>query len=323
MEPSEIVDVMRAVMLWESQCLQQVAARLGPVEGQVVLHLQSCQGRIVLTGMGKMGHVARKAAGTFSSTGTPAFFLHPSEALHGDLGMLAANDFLIALSNSGETEEVLALLPHVISQAIPIIALTGNPKSTLADKSQFVIDIGVPHEADEISEAPTASTTVALAVCDGLAVALLRSRGFSREQFAIYHPSGFLGRKMLLRVADIMHAGERVPIAEAHCPMRNAILTMSEKGLGCIFVVDPNQVLTGILTDGDLRRALGKNANPLSDELQDHMIRNPKTIGASLLAAEALQLMERHSITVLPVVDEQGRPIGALHLHALVQAGLA
>jgi arabinose-5-phosphate isomerase len=323
MNPESVLTIVRDALHWESQCIQEVAARLSPAVAEMVAALQHCRGRIVLTGMGKMGHVARKAAATFASTGTPAYFLHPSEALHGDLGMVARDDFLIALSHSGETDEILGLLPHIRRQGIPVMALTGNPRSRLAHLSQFTVDLSIPHEADQISEAPTASTTVALAMCDALAVALLRVRGFTREQFAIFHPSGFLGKKMLTTVADAMHRGDQIPLATPETPLREGLMTMTQKSLGVVFIVNPAGELLGVFTDGDLRRSLAVAENPLTEPLGKLMTKNPKFVTAELLAAEALALMERHAITVVPVVDAQHHPIGALHLHRLVQMGLA
>jgi arabinose-5-phosphate isomerase len=323
MDASQIAEIIREVLRWESRCLETAADRIDTSAFGALEILKGCTGRIVVTGMGKMGHVARKAAATFSSTGAPAFFLHPSEALHGDLGMVAKADVVIALSNSGETAELLELVPHLVRQGIPMIALTGRRESTLAKRSQVTLDISVAREADEISSAPTASTIVTMAMCDALAVALMRVRGFTREQFAIFHPSGHLGKKMLTTVHDVMHSGERMPVASSTISMREAIVEMSKKGLGCVIAIDDQSQVVGILTDGDLRRLLAANQNPLSETLQKHLVQRPKTVRSDLLAAEALQVMERHAITVLPVVDASQRLIGVLHLHSLVQIGLA
>ncbi len=323
MDSSEIAEIVREVLRWESQCLQAAADRIDSSTVAALEILKGCNGRIVVTGMGKMGHVARKAAATFSSTGAPAFFLHPSEALHGDLGMVAKADVVIALSNSGETAELLDLVPHLVRQGIPLIGMTGRRESTLARRSQVTLDVSVAREADEISSAPTASTAVTMAMCDALAVALMRVRGFTRDQFAIFHPSGHLGKKMLTIVQDVMHSGERMPVASPTISMREAIVEMSKKGLGCVIAVDENRHIVGILTDGDLRRLLAANHNPLSESLQQHLVHRPKTVATNLLAAEALQVMERHSITVLPVIDANQQLVGVLHLHSLVQIGLA
>ncbi len=323
MNADEIVGVVCEVLRWESQCLESTAARVDTSIAAIVELLKTCKGRVVLTGMGKMGHIANKAAATFSSTGTPAFYLHPSEALHGDLGMVTKDDVVIALSNSGETAEILELLPHILRQGIPIVAITGRREGTLARRSAYVIDVSVAREADEIASAPTASTTVSLAICDALAVALMRARGFTKDQFAIFHPSGHLGKKMLTTVHDVMQTGDRVPKAQPDTSIREAILEMSRCGLGCVIAVDQDDRLLGILTDGDLRRLLARNLNPLGDRLSDHMVRSPKSIKADLLAAEALRTMEKHAITVLPVLNDQEQVVGGIHLHTLVQIGLA
>jgi arabinose-5-phosphate isomerase len=273
--------------------------------------------------MGKMGWVGRKAAATFCSTGTPSLFLHPSEAMHGDLGIVANDDLIVALSNSGETEELLALLPYIKRQGLGLIALTGKPQSMLARQANLVIDISVSAEADTISDAPTASTTAAMAMCDALAVALMQARGFNRDQFAIFHPGGYLGRKMLLTTADLMHRGERLPKIHRRMPLREAILVISQKALGCGFVVDESDHLCGILTDGDLRRIFAAHENPLTDSVELHYKPNPHRVAGELLAAETLRLMEQHSIAVVPVVDDDLVLIGAIHLHDLLRAGLA
>ncbi len=323
LSPDEIVSAIKSTLEWEGECLQAMAGRIDHSIAVVVELLRKTTGRIVVTGMGKMGHVGRKASATWSSTGSPSLFLHPSEALHGDLGMVASGDILVALSNSGETAEVLALLPFMERSGVPVVAITGRPESTLGARSAAVVNISVDREADEISSAPTASTTVAMAVCDGLAVALMRARGFTRDEFAIFHPGGHLGRKMLTLVSDVMKTGRSVPVVPVQSELREAIVVMSERGLGCVFVVDDQGCLRGIFTDGDLRRSLSVQANPLLHKLSAYMISDPKTVSPTMLAAGALRLMEQHSITVVPVIDDQGIPVGALHLHDLVQLGLA
>ncbi len=270
-----------------------------------------------------MGWVGRKAAATFCSTGTPSLFLHPSEAIHGDLGIVSEEDMVIALSNSGETDELLALLPFIKRQGLPLVALTGNNSSTLAQQADWVIDVSVAAEADAISDAPTASTTVTMAVCDALAVALMKRRGFTRDQFAIFHPGGFLGRKMLLTVAELMHCGDRLPRIRREMALREAIVIISQKALGCGFVVDEQDVLLGILTDGDLRRIFSTHENPLADPISNFFKPNPHSVTADLLAAEVLRRMEQHSIAVVPVVDLHKHLRGAIHLHDLLRAGLA
>ncbi len=323
MNTESIIATLREVLRWESQTLLAMESRIDERAAAVVSDLAETSGRIVVTGMGKMGLIGRKAAATFSSTGSPSIYLHPSDALHGDLGIVGPSDIMLALSNSGETEEVLALLPYMHRVGVKVIALTGRSLSSLAQRSHRLIDISIEREADEISSAPTASTTVALAVCDALAVALMRFRGFTREQFAIFHPGGHLGRKMLTTVADVMKTRERIPNVPSAINLRDAIVVMSQKGLGCVFGVDSQGRLEGVFTDGDLRRTLERYENPLAHSLTDCLVREPKSVKVSMLAAEALHLMEKNSITVLPVLDDQGCPVGALHLHDLVQLGLA
>jgi arabinose-5-phosphate isomerase len=336
----DAVNIFRQVLSIEAEALQAGANRAGnEIEGAVEI-LRKTVGRVVFTGLGKTGYVARKAAATFCSTGTPAVFLHPSEALHGDIGLVASNDTLIAISNSGETDEVLAVLPYMARFGIPIIAITGNRQSSLAKRSAVVIDASVASEADPISIAPTSSTTLAMAICDALAITLMTERGFTREQFAIFHPGGSLGRKLLLRVDDLMRVGESVPVISHDLSLHEAVDVITAKKMGAVLVVDATRKLIGILTDGDLRRwyhdqppAPGKlsgSVNPahVSDSpenppLINVMTANPRRIQAEALAAEALKLMEDHQITVLPVVNLQDCLIGAIHLHDLIRAGLA
>jgi len=312
----------RDALLWEAQCLVQTANSMGPESVVATRMILECSGRVIFSGMGKMGHVARKAAATFCSTGTPALFLHPVEAFHGDLGIVCPGDLLIALSGGGETREVIDLVPFMRQRGINVIAVTCRPDSSLAVVSQAVLKIDVEREADPIATAPTASTTVALAICDALAIAVMHQRGFTREQFAELHPGGFIGRKLLTTVADLMHTGDRLPIVTSTARMRDAIFVIGEKRLGCAFVIGEDGRLAGILTDGDVRRTLAKHENPLSEPVQQYMTNLPATIGSKALAAEAIRVMESRSITVLPVIDDAGIPIGVLHLHDLVQAGM-
>ena len=323
MSDGETKKIIRQVLEIEARSVLDLIPRLTSAVDKAVELLAACQGRTIAIGMGKMGCIARKAAATFASTGTPAIFLQASDALHGDLGIVTSSDVVLILSNSGRTEEIIKLLPYLKRSAVPIIALTGSPSSSLAQASSVVIDVGVAAEADPNCPAPTSSTTATLAMCDALAIALLRKRGLTREQFAIFHPGGNLGRKLLLTVGDLMRLGDRVPLAALTICLRDAIMIMSRGGLGAVFVADAEQQLVGILTDGDLRRIFQANPNPLDSKLDHLMIRSPQTIRAEELAAQALQIMERQSITVLPVVDGQGRVVGALHLHDLLQAQLA
>jgi arabinose-5-phosphate isomerase len=323
MSEAATCELIRRVLELESQAIRDLIPRVEASAAKAVEALAACRGRVITTGMGKMGCIARKAAATLASTGTPAIFLHASEALHGDLGIASSSDILLALSNSGETDELIRLIPFMQRASIPIICLTGSPKSTLAQASAIVIDTGVSQEADPECPAPTSSTTAALAMCDALAVALMRRRGLTRDQFAIFHPGGQLGRKLLLTVADLMKTGNKIPIARPDVQLREAIVRMSRGGLGAVFVQDPQERLMGILTDGDLRRIFESKSNPLDKTLDELMVRHPKQIGPCELAAAALRQMESHSITVLPVVDSDGRIVGALHLHDLLQAQLA
>jgi arabinose-5-phosphate isomerase len=271
--------------------------------------------------MGKSGLIGQKIAATLASTGTPAFFLHPADGTHGDLGMLARGDVMIAISNSGETEEVIKLLPFVKRLAIPLIALTGRPHSTLGKNSDVVLDVSVTEEACPLGLAPTASTTAALAMGDALAVALLQKRGFREDDFALYHPSGTLGRRLLLTVRDVMHQGDAIPAVMGSATIREAILEMTSKKLGMTTVVDADQRLRGVITDGDLRRFLEAGRDLHDGQASDLGSKGPKTIGPHELAAKALQVMERHAITSLVVVEAE-RVVGVLHLHDLLRHGV-
>ncbi len=281
-----------------------------------------CQGRVVVTGMGKSGHVARKIAATLASTGSPSFFLHPAEASHGDLGMITRTDVVLALSNSGETPEVLLLLPHLTRLAVPLIAMVGKPDSTLGRAAAALLDVSVPEEACPLNLAPTASTTAALAMGDALAVAVLEARGFTKQDFARSHPGGTLGRQLLLRVAELMHTGEALPRVRPETGLGEGLLEMSRKGLGMTVIVDENERILGVFTDGDLRRALDRHTDVHTATMRDVMTSPGKTIGPQELAAEAVHRMEVHRITALPVADEQGRLLGALNVHDLFRAGV-
>ena len=259
----------------------------------------------------------------FAARDPQPFSLHPGEAVHGDLGIVTEADILIALSNSGETDEVIDLIPFMSRLGVPIIAITGSKNNSLANRADYLISMEIESEADSVVMAPTTSTTVALAVCDALAIALMHRRGFTREQFAIFHPGGNLGRKLLLTVANVMHTGERIPLLEPGQTLREAIPLMSAKGLGAGLIVDNNQNLCGIFTDGDLRRTFANSENPLEHAVENHMTLRPASIQPDALAAEALRLMEARNITVLPVVDASNQLVGVLHLHDLVRVGLA
>lgn len=280
--------------------------------------LRDCRGRVVVTGIGKSGIAGRKVAATLASVGTPALFLHSAEGVHGDIGMVARGDVALAISNSGETEEILALLPAIKRLGVPLVVLTGNPNSTLARNGDVVLDVSVGVEACPMNLVPTSSTIAALAMGDALAMALLELRGVEPEDFAVVHPGGNLGRRFL-KVEDLMHVGEAVPIVSEETPMADAILEMTGKRLGATTVVDAAGRLSGIITDGDLRRALQKDRQVFRKVAREVMSLNPKTIGRSELATKALEVMERHAITQLIVVDDR-RPAGIIHLHDILRA---
>ncbi|MEE3157299.1 MAG: KpsF/GutQ family sugar-phosphate isomerase [Pseudomonadota bacterium] len=284
--------------------------------------LLACRGRVVVTGMGKSGHVGRKLAATLASTGTPAFFVHPGEASHGDMGLITAEDVVIALSNSGNTAEVVTVLPLIKRLGAPLISLTGNAESTLAQAAVANLDTGVEQEACPLNLAPTSSTTTALVMGDALAIALLEARGFSAEDFAFSHPGGSLGRRLLLLVDDIMHSGDSMPLVKPEVPLRDALLEMTRKGLGLTGIQDEQGALVGIFTDGDLRRTLDQNLDFQSVRIGELMTRGSKTARAGMLAAEALKIMEDARINGLFVVDSTGRPVGALNMHDLLRAGV-
>lgn len=281
--------------------------------------LRDCRGRVVVTGIGKSGIAGRKVAATLASVGTPALFLHSAEGMHGDIGMVARGDVALAISNSGETEEILTLLPAIKRLGVPLVVLTGNPNSTLARNGDVVLDVSVGVEACPMNLVPTSSTIAALAMGDALAVALLELRGVGPEDFAIVHPGGNLGRRFL-KVEDLMHAGEAVPIVSEKTPMADAILEMTGKRLGATTVVDADGRLSGIITDGDLRRALQRDRQVFGKVAREVMSENPKTIGRSELATKALEVMERHAITQLIVVDDRRGPAGIIHLHDILRA---
>jgi len=311
------IETARRVLRIEAQAIQDVLGRLDSSFKRAVDLLFACKGRVVVTGMGKSGLVGRKISSTFSSTGTPSFFLHPAEALHGDLGMLARGDALLAITYGGETQEILNLLEALKRLEIPIVTLTGKPKSTLAETSDAVLDVSVKEEACTLNLAPTASTTVAMAVGDALAISLLERRGFRQDDFAALHPAGRLGKK-LLRVEHLMHSGDALPRVSPETPMPATFHEMSAKKLGMTTVVSADGTLAGILTDGDLRRLMEKHGGAtLAMTAGNCMVRNPQTLGPRMLASEALNLMEKKKITSVVVVDDARRVLGVVHLHDL------
>ena len=315
------------VLNLESQAIAAAAELIGDSAVTAVDIILGCEGRVIVSGMGKMGCIARKATATFCSTGTPAIFLHPAEAPHGDLGILSSNDVLLLISNSGETREVLELLPYAARMNVKTIAITSNQNSSLAKQCDATLETGVTQEADTIAVAPTNSTTVSLAICDALAVALMGQRGFTREQFAIFHPGGHLGRKLLIKVSDVMRSADQLPVVSVKSTLAQAIRAISNKHLGAVFAVSENETLAGILTDGDLRRIIESSAadmaNIVNNEIESMITSNPKTTSADRFAAEALLTMETNGITILPVVDAANRLEGVVHLHDLIRAGLA
>lgn len=305
----------------EARAIAVLVERLDHRFEQAVDLLYGCTSKVVVSGMGKSGLIGQKIAATLASTGTPAFFVHPAEGVHGDLGMLGRGDVLIAISNSGETEELLKILPFIKRLNIPVIAMTGRVQSMLAKHSEVVLDISVKEEACPMGLTPTASTTAALAMGDALAIALLQKRGFREEDFAQFHPGGTLGRRLLLRVRDLMHKGEQIPRVPADAPLREAILEMTRKKFGMTTVVDGMGRLSGVITDGDLRRLLERGIDLTALQAGELASKNPKTIGPDDLAARAVQIMEQYSITSLVVCEDQ-RVVGVIHLHDLLKSGI-
>ena len=319
---AELVELGRRALTIEADAVAVLARRVGAEFAGACRLALACRGRVVVTGMGKSGHVAGKIAATLASTGTPAFFLHPAEAVHGDIGMITREDLAFALSNSGETSEILALVPVLKRLGVPLIALTGNAASALARAADVHIDVSVPAEACPLNLAPTASTTATLAMGDAIAVALLRLRGFTEEDFARSHPGGSLGRRLLLHVEDVMHTGDGVPSVGPDETVSAGLLEMSKKGLGMTAVTDAGGALLGVFTDGDLRRALDRRVDVHGTPMRAVMTVNCRAIGPRELAAEAVLLMERHRITALVVVDAARRVVGALNVHDLLRAGV-
>ena len=312
----------RAVIQLEAEALAALLPRINDDFAHACRLMLACSGRVVVVGMGKSGHIGGKIAATLASTGTPAFFVHPGEASHGDLGMITPPDVVIAISNSGETAEILTILPIIKRMGAKLISLTGNPASSLARLADVNLDVGVAKEACPLNLAPTSSTTVTLAMGDALAVALLKSRGFTPDDFARSHPGGKLGRRLLLYVSDIMHAGDRIPLVKEDASLREALLEMTGKGLGMTGVLDATGRLCGIYTDGDLRRTLNIGIDVYSARIADVMTRNPKTTHADRLAAETVQLMRSLNINGLFVVDADNRVTGALNMQDLLKSGV-
>ncbi|BAN70073.1 KpsF/GutQ family sugar-phosphate isomerase [endosymbiont of unidentified scaly snail isolate Monju] len=321
-DSERMIELGREVVDIERNAVAALHERIGEAFAHACVLMMNCEGRVVVTGMGKSGHIGSKIAATLASTGTPAFFVHPGEASHGDLGMITPGDVVLALSNSGETGEVLTILPLLKRMGVPLIALTGNAGSTLAREAEVHLDVGVEKEACPLDLAPTASTTAALVMGDALAIALLQARGFTHEDFALSHPGGSLGKRLLLRVSDLMHEGERLPVVRESDPLREALLEMTAKGLGMTAILDASDTLIGVFTDGDLRRCFDARHDLHDARVGDVMTRGGVRIQADRLAAEALKLMQDRQINALLVVDSEDRLVGALNMHDLLRAGV-
>lgn len=317
-----IIEQAKRVLMIESKAIEALVDRIGEDFVQAVELIYKCSGRVVVTGMGKSGIIGKKIASTMASLGTPALFLHSAEGVHGDLGMVTRGDVVISISNSGETEEILKLIPIIKRFNIKHISITGNINSTLAKRSDVVLDVSVDEEACPWNIVPTASTAASLAMGDALAIALLNKKGFKKNDFALLHPGGSLGRSLLLTVNDLMHQGDAIPIVRENAMLKDVIYEISSKRLGVTTVVNTDGVLKGIVTDGDLRRLLEKRRDVFEITAAEIMSKNPKTIDKDELAAKALQIMEQYSITSLLIVDGKNSPTGIVHLHDLLKAGV-
>lgn len=315
-----LIALAKAVLEIEAQSIQGLIAKVDEAFVAAARYMLACRGRIVVLGMGKSGHIANKIAATFASTGTPAFFVHPGEASHGDMGMIISSDVVLALSNSGETDELVVLIPLLKRLGVPLVAMTGNARSTLAESATVHIHIAVAQEACPLGLSPTSSTTAALAMGDALAIALLQARGFTEEDFARSHPGGALGRRLLLKVRDLMHTGDGMPMVSPDTRLVEALIEMTRKGLGLTAVVDANQRVLGIFTDGDLRRAIDRGLDARTIRMQEVMTVDCKKIDPDLLAAEALGIMQEMKINALLVVDEDRVLRGAINMHDLLKA---
>lgn len=311
-----------AVIETEARAIFELTQRIDDSFEAACRQILNCTGRVVVTGMGKSGHIGKKIAATLASTGTPAFFMHPGEANHGDLGMLTRQDVVLAISYSGQTNELITLLPLIKRFEIPLIALTGNPKSILAQSATTHLDVSVHQEACPLGLAPTTSTTVALVMGDALAISLLQARGFSAEDFALAHPGGSLGKRLLLKIDTLFHDCDDLPLVHEKATVSEALIEVTAKKLGMTCVIDSQGLLSGIYTDGDIRRTLTQNLNINTTAIKDVMTTDCRTISPGLLAAEALALMQKHTITSLVVVDDAKRPIAVVHLHDLLRAGV-
>jgi arabinose-5-phosphate isomerase len=324
MSDINILEIARKVLKTEAAAIEGLIERLNSSFQDTIDIIYESKGKVIVTGMGKSGLIGKKIAATLASTGTPAFFMHPAEASHGDLGMVSSEDVVIAISNSGETDELLALVPFLNRFNVHLIAMTGETNSTLAKAADVNLDVTVKEEACPLGIVPTASTTASLAMGDALAVALLTKRGFREEDFASFHPSGSLGKKLFIKVSDLMHTGGALPMIPPDESMTGAVMEISSKRLGIAVVADKDRRIAGIITDGDVRRGLEQWGKALFDmKAREVMSKDPKTISAEELAAKALSVMERHSITVLLVADDTGRAEGIIHLHDILKKGIA
>ncbi len=323
MNETDIQARARQVLEIEAQAITALLPRIGEAFTKACRECLACRGRVVVTGMGKSGHIGGKIAATLASTGTPAFFVHPGEASHGDLGMITPKDLVIAISNSGETAEIVTILPLLKRLGVPLITMTGNLESTLGRASTVSLDTSVAEEACPMNLAPTASTTACLAMGDALAVALLESRGFTAEDFALAHPGGALGRRLLLHVSDLMHSGDALPQIAATASLRDGLMEMTRKGLGMTTVINADGSFAGVFTDGDLRRTLDQGVDMHSTAMAEVMTSNGKRIGPDMLAAEAMRMLEQNKITSLVVISDSGSLAGVLHIHDLLRAGVA
>ena len=312
----------RAVIQTEADTIARLAQRIDHKFAQACHLLLACEGRIIVMGMGKSGHIGKKIAATFASTGSPAFFVHPGEAKHGDFGMITRNDLILAISNSGETEELLSILPYIKRLDVKMVAITGKQHSTLATTASVNLDISVEKEACPLGLAPTSSTTASLAMGDALAITLLEVRGFTTEDFALSHPGGTIGRRLLLKVEQIMHTGAAIPSINSAAYLKTALNEITQKKLGMTTVLHDDGKLAGVFTDGDVRRAFDNNADVYKTVINDIMTRDPKVIRADILAAEALHIMENFKITSLIVTNDHSQPVGIVHLHDILRAGV-
>ncbi|MCL9683467.1 KpsF/GutQ family sugar-phosphate isomerase [Legionella maioricensis] len=311
-----------AVIETEAQAVFELTQRIDARFEKACELLLACKGRIVVTGMGKSGHIANKLAATFSSTGSPAFFMHPGEASHGDLGMITRQDTVVAISHSGNTHEIVTLLPLLKRLEVPLIALTGNVDSILAKTADVNLDVSIKQEACPLGLAPTTSTTVSLVMGDALAIALLQARGFSAEDFALSHPGGSLGKRLLLRIDELCHTGSQLPLMNQNATISEALIEVTDKKLGMTCVIDNQGYLVGVYTDGDVRRTLTRQFDINTTQIKEVMTKNARTIRKGMLAAEALAIMQKYSITSLVVIDDDNRPHAVLHLHDLLKAGV-